>query len=145
VRDTWSISVAVANLGRVQLLANGEPARAQTLFAEGLRLARARNDRRVAAECVQGLAAVKALEGRAGEAARLFGSAQVLLETTGASASPAEEALGARFLPPLQSELGDSYAAEWEAGRSLAPEDVDALALGGRPGHAETVASAVQR
>ena len=72
VRDTWSISVAVANLGRVQLRTNGDPARAYALLVEGLKLARDRNDKRVAAECVQGLAAVNAIEGRAREAARLF-------------------------------------------------------------------------
>jgi hypothetical protein len=140
VKDTWSISVAVANLGRVQLLTGGDPARAQTLLAEGLRLARDRNDRRVAAECVQGLAAVHAVEGRPREAARLFGNARMLLESTGAAASPAEEAIRERFLTPLQDSLGEqAFAAESEAGRSLSPDDVAALAR--RPGQAQTVAS----
>ena len=39
VRDTWSISVAVANLGRVQLRTNGDPTRAHALLVEGLKLA----------------------------------------------------------------------------------------------------------
>ena len=142
VRDTWSISVAVANLGRVQLRTNGDPARAYDLLVEGLKLARNRNDKRVAAECVQGLAAVNAIEGRAREAARLFASAELLLETTGAALSPAEEAIRDQFLTPLQTGLGEpAFATEWEAGRSLSPDDVVALALDGRPGHAQTVAS----
>ena len=142
VRDTWSISVAVANLGRVQLRTNGDPARAYALLAEGLKLARDRNDKRVTAECVQGLAALNAIEGRAREATRLFASAELLLETTGAALSPAEEAIRDQFLTPLQTGLGEpSFATEWEAGRSLSPEEVVALALEGRPGHAQTVAS----
>jgi predicted ATPase/predicted Ser/Thr protein kinase len=142
VRDTWSISVAVANLGRVQLRTGGDPARAYALLAEGLKLARDRNDKRVMAECVQGLAALNATEGRAREAARLFASADLLLETTGAALSQAEEAIRDQFLTPLQTGLGEpAFATEWEAGRSLAPDEVVALALEGRPGHAQTVAS----
>jgi non-specific serine/threonine protein kinase len=142
VRDTWSISVAVANLGRVQLRTGGDPARAYPLLAEGLKLARDRNDKRVMAECVQGLAAFNALEGRAREAARLFASADLLLETTGAALSQAEEAIRDQFLTPLQTGLGEpAFASEWEAGRSLTPDEVVALALEGRPGHAQTVAS----
>jgi predicted ATPase/predicted Ser/Thr protein kinase len=144
VRDTWSISVAVANLGRVQLRTDGEPARAHALLVEGLKLARDRNDKRVAAECVQGIAAVNAIEGRAREAARLFASAELLLETTGATLSPAEEAIRDQFLTPLQTGLGEpAFATEWEAGRSLTPEEAIALALEPRPGHAQTVASPV--
>ena len=146
VRDTWSISVAVANLGRVQLRTNGDPVRAYDLFVEGLKLARNRNDKRVAAECVQGLAAVNAIEGRAREAARLFASAELLLETTGAALSPAEEAIRDQFLTPLQTGLGEpAFATEWEAGRSLSPDEVLALALEGRPGHSQTVASPAVR
>ena len=145
VRDTWSISVAVANLGRVQLRTNGDATRALALLVEGLKLARDRNDKRVAAECVQGIAAVNAIEGRAREAARLFAGAELLLETTGAALSPAEEAIRDQFLTPLQTGLGEpTFATEWEAGRSLASEDVIALALEGRPAHAQTVASPVQ-
>ena len=142
VRDTWSISVAVANLGRVQLRTNGDPAQARALLVEGLKLARDRNDKRVTAECVQGLAAVNAIEGRAREAARLFAGAELLLETTGAALSPAEEAIRDQFLTPLQTGLGEpAFATEWEAGRSLSPDEVVALALEARPAQAQTVAS----
>lgn len=144
VRDTWSISVAVANLGRVQLRTNGDPARAHAFLVEGLKLARDRNDKRVAAECIQGIAAVNAIEGHAREAARLFAAAELLLETTGAALSPAEEAIREQFLTPLQTGLGEpAFAAEWEAGRSLSQEEVVALALEARPGHAQTVASPI--
>ena len=143
VRDTWSISVAVANLGRVQLRTSGDPVHAHALLVEGLKLARDRNDKRVAAECVQGIAAVNAIEGRAREAARLFAAAELLLEATGAALSPAEEAIRDQFLTPLQTGLGEpAFAAEWEAGRSLSPEEAVALALTLAPERsAQTVAS----
>jgi tetratricopeptide (TPR) repeat protein len=144
VRDTWSISVAVANLGRVQLRTDGDPARAHSLLVEGLKLARDRNDKRVAAECIQGIAAVNAIEGRAREATRLFAGSELLLEATGAALSPAEEAIRDQFLTPLQTGLGEpAFGTEWEAGRSLSADELFALALEGRPGHAQTVASPV--
>ena len=87
---------------------------------------------------------MNAIEGRAREAARLFAGAELLLETTGAALSPAEEAIRDQFLTPLQTGLGEpAFATEWEAGRSLSPEEVIALALEARPGHAQTVASPV--
>ena len=89
VKDTWSVSVVLANLGRVRLLRDDAGA-ARGLLLDGLRLARDRNDRRVAAELVQGLAAVLASEGRQAESVRLLGAADALRETTGAALSPAE-------------------------------------------------------
>ena len=142
VKDTWSISVAVTNLGRVQLQTKGEPASARILLREGLRLARDRNDKRVTAECVQGLAAVAASEGQAAEAARLFAGAETLRNTTGAALSPLEQSIEDRFLPPVRTELGEeAFAAETNTGRSLPPDDVIASALAAKPGSAQTITS----
>src|SRR5581483_3881471 len=84
VKDTWSVSVALASLGRLQLLA-AEPVAARNLFLDGLRIARERNDKRTAADLVQGLAAAAALEGASDDAARLAGAADLLRSTTGAA------------------------------------------------------------
>ena len=142
VKDTWSISVAVTNLGRVQLRTGGDGPAARALFGEGLRLARDRNDKRVTAECVQGLAAAAASEGRTAEAARLFAGAETLREMTGAALSPVEQAIEERFLPAVEADLGEAESArERTAGRTLSPEEVVALALASRPVAAQTVAS----
>ena len=105
------------------------PALARGLLLDGLRLARDRNDRRVAAELVQGLAAVLASEGRQADAARLLGAADALRETTGAALSPAEVLIGERFLAPVRASLGDAaFDAEQTAGRRLGIDEVLALA-----------------
>src|SRR6185312_14877785 len=91
VKDGWSISVALANLGRERLYA-GDPAAARELLSEGLKLAWDRNDRRVAAECAHALAAVCAAEERPLDALQLFAGADALRESTGAVLSPSEAA-----------------------------------------------------
>src|SRR5207247_4745816 len=91
VKDTWIISMALGNLARVQLCANGDPRRAHGLLAEGLRLARERNDRRVSAEWAQALAAACVLQGRSEDASQLCACAEALRETTGAELYPAEK------------------------------------------------------
>src|SRR5581483_11257045 len=118
VKDTWSISVALTNLGRLQLLA-AEPSGARNLFLDGLGLARERNDRRTAADLVQGLAAAAGLEGGLEDAARLAGAADLLRSTTGAAASPLEKLIDERFLAPVRTSLGEGYGAAYERGRSL--------------------------
>jgi tetratricopeptide (TPR) repeat protein len=143
VKDTWSVSVVLANLGRVRLLRD-DAAAAGGLLLDGLRLARDRNDRRVAAELVQGLAATLARDGRHVDAVRLLGAADALRETTGAALSPAEVLIGERFLAPLRESLGETaFDAERTTGRRLGVDDVLALVAEqpGRPAAPETVAS----
>jgi tetratricopeptide (TPR) repeat protein len=129
VRDTWSMSVALVNLGRVQLH-SGDADRAQGFFRDGLALARDRGDKRVAAECLQGLAAVLGVKGQEPSSARLFGAAEALLEAIGATPSPAEETIRTTFVPSVQAAIGEeAFAAAQSAGRLLAPEEAIALAL----------------
>jgi tetratricopeptide (TPR) repeat protein len=134
LRDTWSMSLALSNLGRVQLH-TGDFERAQALFSEGLALARDRGDKRVAAECLQGIAAALGAQGQPSTGARLFGAAEALLETIGATPSPAEEAINERFVPPVRDAQGeDAFSADWAAGRATSQEDAIALALAARSG-----------
>jgi predicted ATPase len=127
VKDTWIISVAHGNLARVRLLADGDTGKARELLAEALRLARDRNDRRLAAEWVQGLAAAFALEGAKPEAARFTAAAVALCETTGAEPYPAEELIRERFLEPVRAETG--FTAALEGARASAPEELVAEAV----------------
>ncbi|HEV8603530.1 MAG TPA: protein kinase [Gaiellaceae bacterium] len=130
--DTWSMSVALVNLGRLQLRA-GDHARAEAFFAEGLTLARERGDKRVAAECLQGLAAASGAQGQPALGAKLHATAEALLEAIGATRSPAERAIHERFVPALRAQLGDeAFEAEAAVGRALAPEDAITLALATR-------------
>ncbi|MEK6274079.1 MAG: protein kinase [Actinomycetota bacterium] len=120
VKDTWVASVALGNLARVLLCADGDRGRARSLLAEGLRLARERNDRRLAAEWAQGLAAAYALDGRPEEAGRLCAFADALRETTGAELYPAEAMIQELFLTPIRADAG--FPAALESARALSAE-----------------------
>jgi predicted ATPase len=132
LRDTWSMSLALVNLARVELQNGGDGARAQALFADGLKLAKDRGDKRVAAECLQGLASVYGVQGDGPQAARLFGASEALLEAISATPTPTEVAIHEQFVPPLREALGEErFAAEWAAGRATPPEQAIELALDG--------------
>ena len=119
VKDTWSSSVALANLGRVRLC-QSDAAGARSLFEEGLGVVLERNDRRVTAELLQGLAAVVALEGRPADAASVLGAAEAIRESTGGTPSPAETMIATRFLASLRESLGEEgFDAQVMTGRTL--------------------------
>jgi non-specific serine/threonine protein kinase len=130
LRDTWSMSLALVGLARVALLSGGDVAEAERLFGEGLALAKERGDKRVAAECLQGLGAVLGTQGDAARAARLFGAAEALLESLSATPSANEVAIAQQFVPPVQAALGEEQLdVEWKAGRAMSPDEAIALAL----------------
>jgi predicted ATPase len=133
IGDTWSMSLALTNLGRVALRDGGDTAEAGKLFADALKLAKERGDKRVAAECLQGLAVV-ASPGDGAQAARLFGACDALLEAIGATPTSIEVALNEEFIPSLKSSLGvERFTVEWGAGRAEQPEEAieEALAVAG--------------
>jgi tetratricopeptide (TPR) repeat protein len=142
VKDTWVASVALGNLARVLLCADGDRTRVGTLLAEGLRLARDRNDRRLTAEWAQALAASCALEGRPEEAARLCASAEALRETTGAELYPAEAMIQEQFLAPIRADAG--FAAALEKARALSADELITVVTEASPaGDSRTVARPV--
>ena len=126
VKDTWIISVALGHLARERLLAAGDTAKARELMTEALRLARDRNDRRLAAEWVQTLAVACALEGSRVDATHFAASAAALCETTGALPYPAEELLQERFLKEVRAD--SAFAAALGAARAQPSEELVAEA-----------------
>jgi len=142
LKDTWSISVALTNLGRVRLYGR-DAAGARGFLSDALKLARDRGDRRVAAECVQTLGAVCAIENRTREAIELFAAADRLLESTGGVPSPLETAVRERFLEPLRQSTGPgAFEEAWTSGRSLEGEQLFALAVASTKPSAATVVDA---
>jgi predicted ATPase/serine/threonine protein kinase len=129
VRDTWSMSLALVNLGRVRLYEDS-PDEALQLFEDALKLAKDRGDKRVGAECLQGIGAATASGEEPERAARLFGAADAMLESIGAMAAPAEQAIEERFGSELGERLGDEA---WEAARAegarLSADEAIALGL----------------
>lgn len=131
LRDTWTMSLALIYLGRVALQGNGDVDEATALFGEALALAKERGDKRVAAECLQGLAAALGVRGESELAARLFGASEALLDSIGATPSAAELATSERFVPFARDPLGDAqFEHERAAGAALSADDAIGLALG---------------
>jgi predicted ATPase len=142
VKDTWITSVALGHLARKRLLGDADTVKARELMAEALRLARDRNDRRLAAEWVQTLAVACVLEGSEADAARFAASAVALCETTGAEPYPAEELLQERFLSEVHAD--PEFAAALGTARGQPPEQLVAEATeaaGQRRSSSETVTS----
>ena len=122
------------------MCADGKPARARALLAEGLRLARDRNDRRGSAEWTQALAAARALQGGAADALRLSACAEALRDMSGAEIYPAEAMIQERFLATITADGG--FAAALETARARSPEELMELAVvAATESGGETVAS----
>ena len=96
------------NLGRVALRDGGDTAEAAKLFADALKLAKERGDKRVAAECLQGLGAVVATRRRRARRRRgCSAPCDALLESIGATPTTIEVALNEQFIPSVKTSLGE--------------------------------------
>ena len=124
--DTWSISVAVGNLADAALRRDDRDA-ARSFLAEGLAAALRRGDKRVAAEALQRAAALAVAEGDRARAATLWGAAEALRRSIGASPSPAELEIEGRWLTTAAEGLDEERA----RGRELDLEAASSLALVG--------------
>jgi non-specific serine/threonine protein kinase len=130
LQDTWSISLALTYLGRVALLSASDGDEASLLFRQGLSIANDRGDKRVVAECLQGIGAASCIRGDHAQAARFFGAGDALLEAIGATPSASEVAVTDRFVPSCRADLGDAkFQEEWAAGYGMSPDDAVALGL----------------
>ena len=119
LEDTWSISVGVRALAQAALH-QGDRERAAALLTEGLATARKRGDKRIAAECLHTAGGLAAADADPVRAARLWGAAEALRESTGAAQSPAERAVEDEWLVQVRNGLGDEqYEHERSAGREL--------------------------
>jgi len=101
-------------------LALGNATRAESLFADALRLASENEIPEVTIWCLTGLAAVSSRRGDFEDAASLLGLAATLLAETGAALEPAERELFNETRAAGEDALGrDRFAAAEKAGRSL--------------------------
>ena len=101
----------LCNLGWVALL-GGDLGRAKALHNESLALCHEIGDKRYASYCLEGLACVAGVEGEAGRAARLFGTAEALLEAIGLPPATDQRTLEEPYLVAARSQLD---VASWEA------------------------------
>jgi predicted ATPase len=106
----------------------GDPAWARRCFAEGLALGRERGHQRVFPLCLAGLAGVAGMVGQPERAARLFGAVEALGEA-GSRPGVGYQIELERNVALARAQLDQAtFAAAWEVGRTMTPEQAIAEA-----------------
>jgi DNA-binding CsgD family transcriptional regulator/tetratricopeptide (TPR) repeat protein len=119
-----ALAESLAILARI-VLAQEERAQARVLYDESWEIARALNHRWLIATCLEGRADIAAEEGQLPWAAQLWGAADALRETIRVPIPLNERADYERSLATARTRLGErDFAAAWEAGRAMTPEQV---------------------
>jgi len=114
----------------------GDPAAARSLHLQCLTAARKLGDPRAVAQALTGLAGAQALGGRPEQAAQLLGAADTAWRSAGASLLPSGSADVNRITAVARQALGDAaFAAEFQNGRWLRPEQASSLLGHGPPSH----------
>jgi tetratricopeptide (TPR) repeat protein len=120
-------AAALCALGEIAL-AKRIPDEAADRLLAAIRLYRDLEDDRDVAECLHALGGVAAIQGRAGDAAMLWGAADALRENAGAAITPEERAVDERLGPDVIATLGSSeYADARLRGRTLGDAALDAI------------------
>ena len=101
-----SLPYALDTLGWASLL-GGEPERAEVQFEENLTISEKLGDKGILMISLEGLACVAAAKGEASRAARLFGAAEELMDTTGIRLTPLESDTTEPYRTSARSRLGD--------------------------------------
>ncbi|HEY0581395.1 MAG TPA: tetratricopeptide repeat protein, partial [Chloroflexota bacterium] len=141
VGDDRSLANSLGNLGH-SALRLGDIGRSTTCFTESLELRQALGNTLGIAECLEGFAALASAGGRPRRAARLYGAAEALRESTGAPLFDAERAEHEQLVNVVKHRLGrQTFLTEWGAGRAMAAEDAARFALRMSPDEADGAAA----
>src|SRR5205807_4962066 len=101
----------------------GDDARSQSLYEEGIAVARKTGNRQTVAFGLEGLARVVAVQGELAWAARLWGAAETLRETSGAPIPAVERPAYESRVTAARAQLGEKpFAAACAEGRMMTPE-----------------------
>ena len=126
--DKGDLARFVHSLGYVALH-QADYEQAQARFRESLSMFRQLGNKRGIAECLAGLAGLRARQGQAHWGATLLGAAEALLGASGAAWWPADRVELERNRGIMQSALGEQeYAQAWTAGRAMTLEQAIAFA-----------------
>jgi tetratricopeptide (TPR) repeat protein len=127
--DRPHIILAQDNLALAYLF-DGEPALAEELFGETLRMCHEIGDKRIAEEALMGLAGVAALRHEWARAAWLAGASSGLAAVNELLPNDAETKIDEHYLSDARRALGDEvYKAEFEDGQRSSLEEAVAHAL----------------
>jgi Tetratricopeptide repeat len=125
------LSAPLHNLGFVALQ-RGKDAHAQAYFAESLEVARQLRDEEEIGACLAGLAGVAGARGHFERAAQLFGAMEALCAANVESLDRANQIVYDRSMAAVRSQMDEAaFAAAWEVGRAMTPEQASAYALAG--------------
>jgi len=109
----------------------GEPAAARSWHIQGLTAAQKLGDPQAVGQALTGLAGARALGGHADRAARLLGAADAVWYLAGAGLPPGDSADVKRITAVTRQALGEAaFAAEFQNGRRLGPEQASSLLPG---------------
>ncbi|HET9518109.1 MAG TPA: tetratricopeptide repeat protein, partial [Actinoplanes sp.] len=127
--NTWGVAISCDHLGHVAL-AIGEYAAAREHFVESLTSSHAEDDRHGVARSLAGLASVAVADGDLIRAARLFGGAEALADSSGIWMNPITRARHDRDTAVVRQELSRApIARAWAAGRAMTPAEMVAAAV----------------
>lgn len=125
------MGAVLAVLG-LQLAMRGDLPRSELALSEGLTLSSRTEDRPIVAVCLEGLAALAALQGGPERAARLFGATEALRERIGMPIPAPYRAAYTLLVATIRSAMGEAgMLTAWTAGRALPVDQVVAEALAG--------------
>jgi tetratricopeptide (TPR) repeat protein len=121
MRHRHGTTVSLYALAQV-VEAGGADARAQSLYEEGIAVARKEGNRQTVAFGLEGLARVVAVQGELSWAARLWGAAETLRETSGTPIAPRERPAYESSVTAARAQLGEKFfAIAWAEGRLMTP------------------------
>ena len=128
--DRFAANIALNVLAQAAWM-SGEHRRADHYFREALALAHEMRDRMDSAYCIQGLAATARARDEPQRAARMLGSANALLENTGAPIrATADRGLYQRPASGARERLGEqAWIAAWDEGQAMTFDEAVAYAL----------------
>jgi len=118
-QDDWMCGIALHSLGSIAL-AQSDLEEARGYFTDSLRRLYHLGDRRVIARCLEGLAAVRALEGNAAESARTFAEAHALRQSIEAPLPLVDRPGYERYIAATKAQLGeDAFDELWREGLAI--------------------------
>jgi len=128
--DRFAANIALNVLAQAAWM-SGEYGQAYHYFREALAFAHEMRDRMDAAYCIQGLAATAGARGEPRRVARMLGSADALLETTGAPIrATADRGLHQRTASGARERLRElAWTAAWDEGQVLTFDEAVTYAL----------------
>jgi hypothetical protein len=111
-------------------LFQGDYGRAASNFSQSLVLRRELGDKVGLAHTLAGLAGVAGAQGRSAQAARLFGAAEVLLDTIKAFLEPFDRAIYDRHVVAVRTSMDEAaFETAWAEGRVMPLDQAIAEAL----------------